>query len=44
MTTSETHLIAAYVLSLTVLWGYAALLWFGWWKLARRERRASSRH
>ncbi len=41
MTTAEIHLIVAYVLSLALLWGYAALLWFGWRSVAKRENRQS---
>lgn len=33
------HLIAAYAISFVMLWGYAALLWIGNRRLARRQQR-----
>ena len=37
MNNGEPYLIAAYVMSVVLLWGYAALLWVGWRGIDRRQ-------
>ncbi len=38
MNDAQTYLIWAYVISITLLWGYALLLWFDWYNLKKKSQ------
>ncbi len=41
MNNGDPYLIGAYVVSVVLLWGYAAVLWVGWRSINRRQRHES---